>query len=175
VYDTLTGELLQELRRGTDKADIVSIAFNANASMLASTSDKGTVHIFKLNERVHDNSASAASGSSGAAGSSASSSAAAGGSSAGASASPAGYASSRSLGGGGVAAPGGGGSTPGGGDGDGVVLSGSGERPHNPSFGFMKGILPKYFSSEWSFSQFRVPDARSIVAFGNEPNTIISE
>lgn len=30
----------------------------------------------------------------------------------------------------------------------------------------MKKLLPKYFSSEWSFAQFRVPDVRSIVAFG---------
>lgn len=42
-------------------------------------------------------------------------------------------------------------------------------------FSFMKGILPKYFTSEWSFAQFRVPDTRSMVAFGQEPNTVISE
>jgi hypothetical protein len=34
------------------KAEIVCIAFNAGSSMLACTSDKGTVHIFKLNDRV---------------------------------------------------------------------------------------------------------------------------
>jgi len=38
---------------------------------------------------------------------------------------------------------------------------------------FLKGLLPKYFSSEWSFAQFRVPDVRSIVAFGAEKNSII--
>jgi hypothetical protein len=32
----------------------------------------------------------------------------------------------------------------------------------------MRGVLPKYFSSEWSFAQFRVPEQRSIVAFGAE-------
>lgn len=146
----MTGELLQELRRGTDKADIVSIAFNANASMLASTSDKGTVHIFKLNERVHDNSGAAAASSPSAAASSSSAS---------------NIGAARSA----TSSVGGGSGTPTGGD----DASGGG---HNPGFGLkMKGILPKYFSSEWSFSQFRVPDARSIVAFGNEPNTIISE
>jgi len=41
------------------------------------------------------------------------------------------------------------------------------------SFSFVKGILPKYFSSEWSFAQFRVPDVRSMVAFGAEKNSII--
>jgi WD40 repeat protein len=52
IYDTMTGELLQELRRGTDKAEIYSIAFNANSTMLACTSDKGTVHIFKLKDEA---------------------------------------------------------------------------------------------------------------------------
>ena len=38
---------------------------------------------------------------------------------------------------------------------------------------FMKGVLPKYFSSEWSFAQFRIPETRTICAFGSEPNTLI--
>jgi len=37
----------------------------------------------------------------------------------------------------------------------------------------MKTLLPKYFSSEWSFAQFRVPDVRTIVAFGGEKNSIV--
>lgn len=37
----------------------------------------------------------------------------------------------------------------------------------------MRGLLPKYFSSEWSFAQFRVPETRTICAFGAEKNTII--
>uniref|UniRef100_K3WKT2 Uncharacterized protein n=1 Tax=Globisporangium ultimum (strain ATCC 200006 / CBS 805.95 / DAOM BR144) TaxID=431595 RepID=K3WKT2_GLOUD len=41
------------------------------------------------------------------------------------------------------------------------------------SFSFMRGLLPKYFSSEWSFAQFRVPETRTICAFGAEKNTII--
>lgn len=39
---------------------------------------------------------------------------------------------------------------------------------------FMKGVLPRYFSSEWSFSQFRLPEEiKSIVAFGSEENTVV--
>lgn len=42
------------------------------------------------------------------------------------------------------------------------------------SLSFMKGVLPKYFSSEWSFSQFRVPEeTKAIVAFGSMKNTIV--
>ncbi|RYG49089.1 hypothetical protein EON67_06980, partial [archaeon] len=58
----MSGELLQELRRGADKAEIYSLAFNSNSSMLACTSDKGTVHVFKLRERVHDSPAVLAGG-----------------------------------------------------------------------------------------------------------------
>ncbi|KAJ7551703.1 hypothetical protein O6H91_06G025400 [Diphasiastrum complanatum] len=42
------------------------------------------------------------------------------------------------------------------------------------SLSFMKGVLPRYFSSEWSFAQFRLlEETRSIVAFGPQKNTII--
>jgi len=38
----------------------------------------------------------------------------------------------------------------------------------------MKGILPSYFSSEWSFATYRIPDTgKTIVAFGTEENSII--
>jgi hypothetical protein len=39
----------------------------------------------------------------------------------------------------------------------------------------MRGLLPKYFSSEWSFAQFRVPETRTICAFGTEKNTIVGK
>jgi len=41
-------------------------------------------------------------------------------------------------------------------------------------FSSFKSVLPKYFSSEWSYAQFRVPDCKkTLVAFGTERNTII--
>jgi len=34
-------------------------------------------------------------------------------------------------------------------------------------------VLPAYFSSEWSFAQFRVPDYRAIASFGTDPNIVV--
>ncbi|KAI5059135.1 hypothetical protein GOP47_0025454 [Adiantum capillus-veneris] len=48
----------------------------------------------------------------------------------------------------------------------------SGSNP-NSTLSFMKGVLPKYFSSEWSFAQFRLPeDVRTLVAFGTDANAV---
>ncbi len=115
VFDTFSGRLLQELRRGADRAEIYSISFSRNNEWLAVSSDKGTVHVFKLDA---------------AAGAAAAAEAAA---------------------------------------------TAGGEKKSNPtsSFSFFSSLLPKYFSSQWSFSQFRVPEVRSIVAFGSEPNSIV--
>eukprot|EP01018_Ginkgo_biloba_P015146 Gb_19375 [translate_table: standard] len=42
------------------------------------------------------------------------------------------------------------------------------------SLSFMKGVLPSYFSSEWSFAQFHLPEeTRAIVAFGPQKNTVL--
>ncbi|SNX86563.1 related to HSV2 - Phosphatidylinositol 3,5-bisphosphate-binding protein [Melanopsichium pennsylvanicum] len=41
-------KLVRELRRGTDPATILSIAFAPDASLVAAASDKGTIHIFLL-------------------------------------------------------------------------------------------------------------------------------
>ena len=48
------------------------------------------------------------------------------------------------------------------------------KQKHEHSLSFMKKILPKYFDSEWSFAQFRVPDAKTICAFTSD-NHIIGE
>mmetsp|Transcript_27945 Transcript_27945/g.64491 ORF Transcript_27945/g.64491 Transcript_27945/m.64491 type:complete len:412 (-) Transcript_27945:15-1250(-) len=41
------------------------------------------------------------------------------------------------------------------------------------SFHRMSRVLPWYFSSQWSFAQFRVPDYRCIAAFCGEPHSIV--
>ena len=50
LFDTNTGEPIQELRRGTDNAIIYSIAFDDNNKFLAVASDKKTIHIFIINK-----------------------------------------------------------------------------------------------------------------------------
>ena len=45
-------ELLQELRRGADRAEIYSLSFNNASKYIAVSSDKGTIHIFSLSEGV---------------------------------------------------------------------------------------------------------------------------
>eukprot|EP00471_Norrisiella_sphaerica_P004854 CAMPEP_0184481404 /NCGR_PEP_ID=MMETSP0113_2-20130426/2946_1 /TAXON_ID=91329 /ORGANISM="Norrisiella sphaerica, Strain BC52" /LENGTH=369 /DNA_ID=CAMNT_0026860511 /DNA_START=62 /DNA_END=1171 /DNA_ORIENTATION=- len=124
IYDTATGQGLQELRRGADRAEIYSICFNPTTDWLAVSSDHGTIHIFKLANK-----------------------------------------------------------------GKGEEKKGSNPKKELPppnstlidpkksnpksSFSFMKSLLPKYFSSEWSFAYYKIPDTRTIVAFGSEKNSII--
>eukprot|EP00262_Sarcandra_glabra_P001582 TRINITY_DN11716_c0_g1_i1.p1 TRINITY_DN11716_c0_g1~~TRINITY_DN11716_c0_g1_i1.p1 ORF type:complete len:425 (-),score=46.77 TRINITY_DN11716_c0_g1_i1:367-1641(-) len=55
---------------------------------------------------------------------------------------------------------------------DALISPNMGANPSS-SLSFMKGVLPKYFSSEWSFAQFRLPeDTRYIAAFGAS-NTVV--
>ncbi|ESW08392.1 hypothetical protein PHAVU_009G041700 [Phaseolus vulgaris] len=56
---------------------------------------------------------------------------------------------------------------------DPLISPNTGANP-NSAFSFMRGLLPKYFSSEWSFAQFRLPQSTNlIVAFGSENDVII--
>ncbi|KAF9075951.1 WD40-repeat-containing domain protein [Rhodocollybia butyracea] len=48
IWDSLTGKLVREFRRGTDKADIFGVAFRPDEQELCVWSDKGTVHLFTL-------------------------------------------------------------------------------------------------------------------------------
>ncbi|EEE67789.1 hypothetical protein OsJ_25522 [Oryza sativa Japonica Group] len=49
VFRVADGELLQEMKRGFDRADIYSIVFSPDSEWLAVSSDKGTVHVFHIN------------------------------------------------------------------------------------------------------------------------------
>ncbi|KAI9182572.1 hypothetical protein LWI28_026740 [Acer negundo] len=116
LFNTLDGTLLQEVRRGADRAEIYSLAFSSNAQWLAVSSDKGTVHVFNL--KVNSGSPR--------------------------------IDKSRSA------------SDPG------AVTS------PTSSLSFIRGVLPKYFSSEWSVAQFRLVEASPyIVAFGHQKNTVV--
>ena len=48
-----------------------------------------------------------------------------------------------------------------------------GSHNQKSALSFLGAALPSYFLSEWSFAQFRVPDYRSICAFGQDPFTIV--
>ncbi|KAK3842092.1 MAG: WD40-repeat-containing domain protein [Linnemannia gamsii] len=132
VFDTGSSKLLNEFRRGVDRAEIYSIAFNSDSTRICAGSDKGTVHIFNLDGAT-----------------------------------------------GGARVYHGGTGSPSAGPHYGEVI-----QPHHSShlssgnrqssFAFMKDLLPKYFSSAWSFAQFKVAaDCRCICAFGGEKNTVI--
>ncbi|XP_051121663.1 uncharacterized protein LOC127245063 [Andrographis paniculata] len=54
---------------------------------------------------------------------------------------------------------------------DPLISPSTGANPGS-SFSFMKGVLPKYFSSEWSFAQFHLPDTTQFIAAFGSQNTI---
>uniref|UniRef100_A0A453GGG0 WD repeat domain phosphoinositide-interacting protein 3 n=1 Tax=Aegilops tauschii subsp. strangulata TaxID=200361 RepID=A0A453GGG0_AEGTS len=114
IFNAAEGNLLQEVRRGADRAEIYSLAFSNNLQYLAVSSDKGTIHVFnlKINVGLTTN--------------------------------------------------------------DKPLPAPDADVPHmSPSFSFIKGVLPKYFHSEWSVAQFRLHEGEQyIVAFGHEKNTV---
>ncbi|KAK9919869.1 hypothetical protein M0R45_028443 [Rubus argutus] len=117
VFNALDGSLLQEVRRGADRAEIHSLAFSSTAQWLAVSSDKGTVHVFSL--KVDSGS----------------------------------LGSDRSRSTSEISLP-------------------------NPSgissLSFIKGVLPRYFSSEWSVAKFHLQEGLEyIVAFGHQKNTVV--
>ena len=48
IWDTTSGKLLREFRRGADTAEIYGVAFRPDEKEVGVWSDKGTVHIFSL-------------------------------------------------------------------------------------------------------------------------------
>lgn len=52
IYNTTDGSLIQELRRGSEKADIYSIGFDLQSNYIIVASDRGTVHLFAISKGV---------------------------------------------------------------------------------------------------------------------------
>ena len=90
---------MSEFRRGVDPAVITSMSFNQDGTKLAVASDKGTIHIFNLNNNNTDQSTS---------------------------------------------------------------------NTTAPIPDLLKPVLPKYFSSTWSFAHIRQREGRVVVAFAPE-------
>ncbi|RZC55566.1 hypothetical protein C5167_014425 [Papaver somniferum] len=117
IFNTFDGTLLQEVRRGTDRAEIYSLAFSNTTQWLAVSSDKGTVHVFSLKINAGSSTVDKAHNSP---------------------------------------------------DNDVTGSSAS------SSLSLLKGVLPKYFHSEWSVAQFRLSESSQyIVAFGHQKNTVV--
>ena len=56
IFRTKDGNLLQELRRGTEPAEIYSLTFDIKSRYIACSSNKGTVHIFNVkNDDIEEN------------------------------------------------------------------------------------------------------------------------
>mmetsp|Transcript_70012 Transcript_70012/g.111344 ORF Transcript_70012/g.111344 Transcript_70012/m.111344 type:complete len:397 (-) Transcript_70012:411-1601(-) len=146
IWDTATGKQIQELRRGADHAEIQSLTFSPKTSKyLAVSSDKGTIHIFRVKRSGGGNLKNG-------------------------NESPPHQSNQKPQ-------P----SQPtGGGDKDNLDEAklneaSTGDSKKNPtsSLGLFKSVLPRYFSSEWSLAQFRVPEVRTIVAFGSDETSIV--
>ena len=57
IFKAEDGTFLQELRRGSEKAEIYCISFDPMSKLIACSSDRGTVHIFSLataNQKLKD-------------------------------------------------------------------------------------------------------------------------
>jgi|TARA_B110000211_G_scaffold233672_1_gene300538 WD40 repeat protein len=52
IFSIETLELITELRRGTDYVQIVNLSFNKDNSLLLCSSDKGTIHVFSLEDSI---------------------------------------------------------------------------------------------------------------------------
>ncbi|VFQ90594.1 unnamed protein product [Cuscuta campestris] len=139
IFNTMDGTLLQEVRRGVDKADIYSIALSPNVQWLAVSSDKGTIHVYSLRVRIVGEDVATDTNCSNAA--------------VGNQALLYQQHSSSSL--------------------DALISPSTGTNPGS-SLSFMKGFLPKYFSSEWSFARFHLPECTQFIAAFGTGNTVIA-
>jgi WD40 repeat protein len=178
IFNTTTGAALQELRRGSDRAEIYSLAFSPTTEWLACSSDKGTIHIFSLSgEKTKGRPKKTTSGKedtptiSAPQGSTSTANAGSTSSTNGSTQVPS------------VSEPE---TTPTNKKSESKVSSPSEDSKSenkddkesvrkNPtsSLAWASNLLP-WVGSEWSFAQYRVPDnSQTIVAFGEEKNSII--
>lgn len=131
IFDTWTGNLVNELRRGSQSATIYSINFSPDTSFVAASSSHGTIHVFSTEDSTKNKTSSLVSTATSMMGNLF-------GSSSSSTATPPAAA---------AAAP------------------GSSEK--------VAKFVPKYFTSEWSFSRIEVPGAtRCIVAFAAAEDTV---
>jgi len=109
IFDSGSGKLLSELRRGTQAATIYSINFSSDSSLVCVSSSHGTIHIFATEDSSKNKTSS-------------------------------------------------------------LVTSAA------DFFGSASNkLLPKYFTSEWSFSKIEVPGGtRCICAFGGSNSTVLA-
>ncbi|XP_027626625.1 WD repeat domain phosphoinositide-interacting protein 3 [Tupaia chinensis] len=63
IFETSSGHLIQELRRGSQAANIYCINFNQDASLICVSSDHGTVHVFAAEDPKRNKQSSLASAS----------------------------------------------------------------------------------------------------------------
>ena len=112
IFNTENGNLLQEVRRGKDKAQIKYICFEPNFKFLAASSNKGTIHIWSLSNTLKSLSKNTN-------------------------------------------------------DDTSKIENKTSGLKWLPNF-----LGGEFFNSEWSFSQVRITDQRSICSFGKD-NTII--
>lgn len=57
IFKTNNGDIIQELRRGTESAQIFSLSFDFNSMYIACSSNKGTIHIFNIKNEEKNNEA----------------------------------------------------------------------------------------------------------------------
>ncbi|KAK2716947.1 hypothetical protein QYM36_007183, partial [Artemia franciscana] len=50
IFDTSSGNMLNELRRGSNPANIFCLNFNRDSSLLCVSSDHGTIHVFSVDD-----------------------------------------------------------------------------------------------------------------------------
>uniref|UniRef100_A0A0G4HMU9 Uncharacterized protein n=1 Tax=Chromera velia CCMP2878 TaxID=1169474 RepID=A0A0G4HMU9_9ALVE len=129
IFDTSLAQQLQEVRRGTEKVSITSIAFDKSVSWLAATSDKGTIHVWTVRQE---------------------------GQTGGGPMAPAPVAQPTAA--------------------TSEALAESGSAKRNPQYNLagLGGLLPSYFSSEFTFAQYRIPFGRCLVAFGGEEHSVLA-